>query len=166
MYKYGSGEREHIIMFCGVSLGWEVSLYNKHLFFMKITEVRYKYALWTGAIGAHLVGRCILYSYRLLSRLSDLMNRNMKQMKLEATRLTEAQQCEIIANLSKQNASSKHAMGWETEINAMGWDGTIRRTYYNENPTYRRHLPNVKVLPTSKALKLHTSLSSTLTMNC
>ena len=28
-------------MFCGVSLGWEVSLCNKQFFFMKITEVRY-----------------------------------------------------------------------------------------------------------------------------
>ena len=25
-----------------------------------------KYALWAGAIGAHLVGRCVLYSYRFL----------------------------------------------------------------------------------------------------
>ena len=39
----------------------------------------------------------------------DLMNHNGKRMKLEATRLTEAQRCEIIAELSKLNASSKRA---------------------------------------------------------
>ena len=32
------------------------------------------------------------------------MNRNKKQMKFEATCLTEAQRCEIIAKLSKPNA--------------------------------------------------------------
>ena len=37
------------------------------------------------------------------------MNRNGKQMKLEATHLTEAHRCEIIAKLSKLNVSSKRA---------------------------------------------------------
>jgi hypothetical protein len=45
------------------------------------------------------------------------MNRNGKQMKLEATRLTEAQRCEIIAKLSKPNAPSKHVPGREYEVN-------------------------------------------------
>ena len=44
-----------------------------------------------------------------LYRPFDLMNDNGKRMKLEATRLTEAQRCEIIAELSKLNASSKRA---------------------------------------------------------
>ena len=54
-----------------------------------------KYALWTGAVGAHLVGRCVLYSHRF-SRPFDLMNCNGKQMKPKAILLTEAQWCEII----------------------------------------------------------------------
>jgi hypothetical protein len=44
------------------------------------------------------------------------MNHNGKRMKLEATCLTEAQQCEIIAKLSKPNAPSKHAQGREYEV--------------------------------------------------
>ena len=42
-----------------------------------------------------------------LSRFSYSMNRNGKQMKLEATCLTEAQRCDIITKLSKPNALSK-----------------------------------------------------------
>jgi hypothetical protein len=45
------------------------------------------------------------------------MNDNGKRMKLEAARLTEAQQCEIIAKLSKPNEPSKHAQGQEYEVN-------------------------------------------------
>ena len=33
---------------------------------IKYSNLELKYALWTTAIGAHLVGRCILYSYRFL----------------------------------------------------------------------------------------------------
>ena len=32
-----------------------------------------KYALWTGAVGAHLVGLCVLYSYRFLDPLIRLV---------------------------------------------------------------------------------------------
>ena len=44
------------------------------------------------------------------------MNCNGKRMKFEAARLTEAQQCEIIAKLSKSNAPSKRALGREYEV--------------------------------------------------
>jgi hypothetical protein len=37
-------------------------------------------------------------------------------MKLEATRLTKAQRCEIIAKLSKPNVLRKQALGWEYEV--------------------------------------------------
>ena len=49
------------------------------------------------------------------------MNCNGNRMKLEATRLTEAQWCEIIAKLSKPNMLSKHALGQEYEVS----EGTI-----------------------------------------
>ena len=51
-----------------------------------------------------------------LSRPSNLINHDKKRMKLEATHLAEAQQCEIIAKLSKPNASSKWALGREYEV--------------------------------------------------
>ena len=54
----------------------------------------------------HLVGRCVLIS---LTRHSDLMNHNGKQMKFGATHLTESQRCVIFAKLSKLNALSKRA---------------------------------------------------------
>jgi hypothetical protein len=44
-------------------------------------------------------------------------------MKLEATRLTEAQRCEIIVKLSKLNAVSKRALGREYEV----CEGVIRK---------------------------------------
>ena len=65
------------------------------------------------------------------------MNRNGKRMKLEATRLTVAQQCEIIAKLSKPNAPSKQALGREYEVS----EGTIQKVWDNrenilqKNPT-------------------------------
>ena len=37
-------------------------------------------------------------------------------MKLEATCLTEAQRCEIIAKLSEPNAPNKRALGQEFEV--------------------------------------------------
>ena len=107
----------------------------------------------------------------LLSRSSDLMNCNGKRMKPEATCLTEAQRCEIVAKLSKPNAPSKWALGREYEVN----EGTIRKVWDNwENILQRiicceslsRHLPNRKVLLTSKTLKLYTTLSLTSTTNC
>ena len=66
------------------------------------------------------------------------MNCNGRQMKLEAIRLTKAQQCEIITKLSKLNMPSKWALGWEYEVN----EGTIRKVWDNrenilqQNPTY------------------------------
>ena len=44
-------------------------------------------------------------------------------MKLEATRLTEAQRCEIIIKLSKPNAPSKWALGGDYEVS----EGAIRK---------------------------------------
>ena len=54
------------------------------------------------------------------------MLRNGKRMKLEETRLTEAQRCEIITKLSKLNAPNKQALGQEYEVsegaNQKVWD--------------------------------------------
>ena len=92
-------------------------------------------------------------------------------MKPEATRLTEAQQCEIIAKLSKLSAPSKWVLRPEYEIN----EGAIWKIWDNRVnilqgviccESLSRHLLNLKVLLTSKALKLYTTLSSTLTTNC
>ena len=44
-------------------------------------------------------------------------------MKLEATRLTEAQRCEIIPKLSKLNVSSKRVLGREYEVS----EGAIQK---------------------------------------
>jgi hypothetical protein len=68
----------------------------------------------------------------------DLMNRNGKRMKFEATCLTEAQRCEI-AEFSKLNAPSKHALGREYEVG----EGAIRKVWGNwenilqQNRAYR-----------------------------
>ena len=54
-------------------------------------------------------------------------------MKLEATHLTEAQQCEIVAKLSKLNAPSKRTLGREYEVS----EGAIRKvteTMRSEEP--------------------------------
>ena len=86
-----------------------------------------KYALWTGAIGAHLVGRCVLYSYRFLDPLEAIWanesERSGERMKPKAICLTEAQKYEIIAKLSKPNAPSKRALGQEYESS----EGTIEK---------------------------------------
>jgi hypothetical protein len=54
------------------------------------------------------------------------MNRNGKRMKFDAARLTEAQRCEI-AEFSKLNAPSKHALGREYEVG----EGSIRKVWGN-----------------------------------
>ena len=51
------------------------------------------------------------------------MNRNGKWMKHEATPLTEAHWCKIIAKLSKLNVPSKCALGREYEVS----EGAIRK---------------------------------------
>jgi hypothetical protein len=48
-------------------------------------------------------------------------------MKLEAIRLTKAQQCEIIAKLSKPNTLSKRALGQEYKVS----EGTILKVWDN-----------------------------------
>ena len=59
-------------------------------------------------------------------------------MKLEATHLTEAQRCEIIAKLMKPNAPNKQGLGLEEGVN----EGAIRKVWDNrenilqQNPTY------------------------------
>ena len=99
------------------------------------------------------------------------MNRNGKEMKYEATCLTAPQRCEIIAKLSKLNTRSKRALGLEYEVS----EGAIRKVWDNqENMLQRiicckslsRHLLNLKMLPTSKPLKLYTTLFLTSTTNC
>jgi hypothetical protein len=48
-------------------------------------------------------------------------------MILEASRLTEVQQCETIAKSSKPNAPSKQALGQEYEVS----EGAIRKVWDN-----------------------------------
>ena len=89
-------------------------------------------------------------------------------MKPEATRLTKAQQCEIITKLSKPNTPSKRVLGWEYEVS----EGTIWKVWDNrenipqKNPAYRDICWNWIVLLTSKLLKLYTTMSSTSTTGC
>ena len=107
------------------------------------------------------------------------MNRNGKQMKQEATHLTGAQRCEIIAKLSKPNVLSKRCWGGSMKsMKALSRKSrTIRRTYYNEQrqclmllnwkcflplicwPIYRDKRLSLRVL------KLYITLSSTSTTN-
>ena len=105
------------------------------------------------------------------SRSSNSINRNRILMIHDATHLTESQQCEIITKLSKLNALSKRVLGWEYEAN----EGANWKIWDNRENTLQqiiccesllRHLLNLKLLPTSKALKLYTSLSSTSRTNC
>ena len=97
------------------------------------------------------------------------MNRNGKWMKREATHLTEAWRCEIVAKLSKLNAPGEQVgvgarvwSRWRCHSESLGRAGERTTTKSNIS----RHLLNLKVLPTSKALKLRTTLSLTLTTNC
>ena len=119
--------------------------------------------------------RTLLISF---SKPFDSMKRDRKRWKLEITQLIKAQQCEIIAKLSKSNASSK----WATfnDANNEEYCVVMMRTLTKlwkqcelkknhlsmTKSNLSRHLVNLKVLPTSKALKLYTSLSSTSKTNC
>ena len=88
------------------------------------------------------------------------MNRNGKRMKLEATHLTESQQCEIIAKLSKPNAPCKRMLGWEYEVSEGGIRKLMETMRFEEEPPINAKIQltetfaELKVLPTSKALKL------------
>ena len=62
------------------------------------------------------------------------MNCNGKWMKHEATCLTEAQRCEIIAKLSKPNASNKHALGQEYEVS----EDAIHKFWENQDNILQR----------------------------
>ena len=95
------------------------------------------------------------------------MNCDRKRMKLEITRLIEAQQCEIIAKLSKPNAPSKRVAF--DDANNEEYCVVMMRTLMKfwkrcelkknhlsmTKSNLSRHLVNLKVLPTSKALKLY-----------
>ena len=79
------------------------------------------------------------------------MTRNGKQMKLEATRLTEAQRCEIIVKLSKLNAVSKRALGREYEV----CEGVIRKVIktmrVEEEPPIDDKIQPIKTLGESES---------------
>ena len=55
-------------------------------------------------------------------------------MKHEATRLTKAQQYEIIAKLSKSNAPSKRMLGLEYEVS----EGAIQKVWDNRENILQR----------------------------
>ena len=63
----------------------------------------------------------------LLFKPSDLMNHNGTRMNFEATRLTKAQRCEIIAKLSKPNAPGRRALGPKYEVS----EGIFRKVWDN-----------------------------------
>ena len=71
------------------------------------------------------------------------MNRSRIRMKLEATHLTEAQRCEIIAKLSQPNVPSKRALGagvwsqWRCHPEIYENNANWRTTYWWRNLTYR-----------------------------
>jgi hypothetical protein len=98
------------------------------------------------------------------------MNCNGKHIKPKATHLIEVQRCDHITELSKLNALSKHALGTKYETS----EGTVRKVWDNRDnilqqtiwcESLSRHLLNLKVLLTSKALKLYITLSLTSTTN-
>ena len=62
------------------------------------------------------------------------MNPNGKRMKLEATRLSETQRCQIIAKLSKPNALSKQVLGQEYEVNDGAIQEVMEMTRIEEEP--------------------------------
>ena len=55
-------------------------------------------------------------------------------MKLEATHLTEAQQCEIITKLSKPNAPRKQALGREYEVSDGAIQMVMKTMWIEEEP--------------------------------
>ena len=112
----------------------------------------------------------------LLSRPSDSMTRNKKQMKHEATPFTKAQRCEIIAKSSKPNASSQRAKFNDANNKehcvVVLKDVNTKQCELKENhllmtkSNILRQLLNLKVPPTSNALKPYTTLSSTSMTTC
>jgi hypothetical protein len=71
---------------------------------------------------------------------------------------------------SRTRRASMHAQGREYEVSEGSirkvWDNRENSTYNNEFHPIQTHLLNLKVLPTSKALKLYMALSLTSTTNC
>ena len=97
-------------------------------------------------------------------------------MKFEITCLMEAQQCDIIAKLSKPNTPSKwapfdDANNEDIVMKIQTWccyakddadnDAKLKKNHLSmTKSSFSRHLANLKVLPTPKALKLYTTSSS------
>ena len=105
----------------------------------------------------------------LLSRPFDSMNRNGKQMKLEGTRLTEAQRCEIIPKLSKLNVSSKRVLGREYEVSEGAIQKVMETMRIEELPIEDKIQPIETFVESESATDFkgfEALLSLTLTTNC
>ena len=79
------------------------------------------------------------------------MNRNRKRMKPKATRLTEAQRCEIIAKLSKLNAPSKRALGREYELSASTIRKVMKTMWIEEEPPIDDEIHPIETFVESKS---------------
>ena len=91
-------------------------------------------------------------------------------MKLEATRLTRAQQCEIIAKLSKPNAPSKRVLGQEYEVNEGAIQKVMETMRIEEEPPMDDKIQPTEIPVESESATdfkgFEALLSSTSTTNC
>ena len=118
-----------------------------------------KYALCTRADGAHLVGRCVLYSS--FSRPFDSMNRNGKWMKLEATwgNLLDRSQAMwnkkkwVILKILMAKQQRKLSCLWRRMLMEFRKWFELKKNHLSMmKSNLSRHLLSLKVLPTLKAL--------------
>ena len=130
-----------------------------------------KYALWTGTVGAHLVRRCVLYSYHFLDFLIRwIATRNGWNFR-QSTWLKPNDVKSLQSWASQMRRASRRWSGSTKSVKAP-FEKFWKRCELKKNhlsmtkSNLSRHLPNLKVLPTSKTLKLYTTLSSTSTTNC
>ena len=103
-----------------------------------------KYTLWTGAIGEHFVGRCVLYPYR---------------------------QCSIEPYNFFLNTNDAHSKNlvllccW-TLLKFWKWRELKKYHLLMTKSSLSRHLMNMKVLLTSMAFKMYTTLPLISMINC
>ena len=125
-----------------------------------------KYALWTRVIGAHLVGRCVLYSYHFLDLLIEWIATGTDETWANPLHQTSTMwnHCNVEKTKCTKQAGTRARVWsqWRHHPESLGqsWEHTAT------NSNLLRHLLNLKVLLTSKAFKFYTTLSSTSTTNC
>ena len=126
---------------------------------------RFKYALWTGA-----VGRCVLYSCRFLDPLIWWLatGNKWKRRQLARPKPNDAKSLESWASQTRW-ASGQRSMTQTTKNSVLLCWRTLMKLWKRcdvKKNHLSRHLLNLEVLPASKALKPYTTLSSTSTANC